>query len=82
MKYSALFRAAAFAALAIAACAQTDKSPKRPAIVGVAHIAVRTDNMEAARKFYGQQLGYEEAFQLDRAEDGNKPVCFLSLIHI
>ncbi len=45
------------AALSLAATAQT---PQRPRILGVAHIAVRTDNPGAARKFYGQYLGYAE----------------------
>ncbi len=56
----------ALASLAIAASAQTP--PSRPKILGVAHIAVRTDNLDAARKFYGQQLGYDEAFKLDRPD--------------
>jgi catechol 2,3-dioxygenase-like lactoylglutathione lyase family enzyme len=34
----------------------------RPAIVGVAHIALRTDNLEAARKFYNGVLGFQEPF--------------------
>ena len=62
------------AALAINASAQT--SPARSKILGVAHIAVRTDNLEAARKFYNQQLGYEEAFKLDRPEGGLMLVYF------
>lgn len=60
-----------FFALALGSLlAQTTPAPSRPRIVGVAHIAVRTDNLEAARKFYGQQLGYQEAFQIDRPEGG------------
>ncbi len=35
---------------------------KRPPIVGVAHIALRTDNLESARKFYGGVLGFQEPF--------------------
>ncbi len=38
----------------------------RPAIVGVAHIGLRTDNMAAARKFYGGVLGFQEPFSLDK----------------
>ncbi len=37
----------------------------RPPIVGVAHIGLRTDNLEAARKFYGGVLGFQEPFTVD-----------------
>ena len=60
----------AILALSISASAQTALAPQRPKIVGVAHIGLRTDNLDAARKFYGQQLGYEEAFHLDKPEGG------------
>ncbi len=43
-------------------------SPKRPAIVGVAHIAVKTDNLEAARQFYRHVLGFEEPFNLNNPD--------------
>jgi lactoylglutathione lyase len=70
------FMCAVLAAMAIAGSAQTTPAPKRPRIVGVAHIGLRTDNLDAARKFYGQQLGYEEAFKLDRPEGGLMLVYF------
>jgi catechol 2,3-dioxygenase-like lactoylglutathione lyase family enzyme len=38
----------------------------RPKILGVAHIGVRTDDLAAARKFYGDVLGYQEPFSYDR----------------
>jgi catechol 2,3-dioxygenase-like lactoylglutathione lyase family enzyme len=38
----------------------------RPRIVGVAHIALRTDNLEAARKFYTSVLGFQEPFTFDK----------------
>lgn len=66
---SRIFRCAAIAALVIGTWAQT-APPERPKIVGVAHIGLRTDNLDAARKFYGQQLGYEEAFHLDQPVGG------------
>jgi catechol 2,3-dioxygenase-like lactoylglutathione lyase family enzyme len=50
-----------------AALAQGAASTERPAIVGVAHIALETDDVSAARKFYGTGLGFEEPFQLDKA---------------
>jgi len=39
---------------------------KRPAIVGVSHIGLRTDNLAAARSFYGKLLGFPEPFTLDK----------------
>ncbi|WP_321475581.1 VOC family protein [uncultured Paludibaculum sp.] len=63
-------------AIPAAALAQTNPTPKRPRIVGVAHIALRTDNLDAARKFYSQQLGFQEAFQLARPEGGLMLVYF------
>ncbi len=56
--------------------ARTDSGPEarqqekpqpvtRPAIVGVAHIGLRTDNLAAARKFYGGVLGFQEPFTVD-----------------
>jgi len=41
----------------------------RPAIVGVAHIGLKTDNLEAARKFYTGILGFQEPFSLDKTPD-------------
>lgn len=76
MMCKAIFGPTALAALAMAGSAQTRPVPARPHIVGVAHIGLRTDNLDAARKFYGQQLGYEEAFQLDKPEGGLMLVYF------
>src|SRR5437763_8598740 len=42
----------------------------RPPIVGVAHIGLKTDDMAAARNFYGKSLGYEEPFTLDKPSGG------------
>ena len=48
------------------AVAQSSKPVTRPAIVGVSHIGLRTDNIAAARKFYGAILGFQEPFSLDK----------------
>jgi catechol 2,3-dioxygenase-like lactoylglutathione lyase family enzyme len=52
--------------------APVDPAVSRPAILGVAHIGLRTDDMAAARKFYGHVLGFQEPFSLDKpaAEGG------------
>jgi lactoylglutathione lyase len=48
--------------------AQNPAAPAaRPAIVGVAHIGLRTDDLAAARKFYTGILGFQEPFSLDKA---------------
>src|SRR5438876_3225321 len=41
-------------------------APTRPKSVGVAHIGLRTDNLDAARKFYTGVLGFQEPFSLDK----------------
>jgi catechol 2,3-dioxygenase-like lactoylglutathione lyase family enzyme len=76
MTSSALLCTAALAVLAASGSAQTNPAPARPRILGVANIGLRTNDLDAARKFYGQQLGYQEVFHLDRAEGGLLLVCF------
>jgi lactoylglutathione lyase len=49
---------------------------RRPPIVGVANIGLKTDNLEAAREFYGKILGYQEAFRLDKPTGGLMQTCF------
>jgi lactoylglutathione lyase len=41
---------------------------QRPPILGVAHIALKTGDLAAARDFYGKYLGYEEAFTLSKPD--------------
>jgi lactoylglutathione lyase len=57
-----------FALVAMSALAQDKVAPSvpRPKIYGVAHIGLRTDNMEASRKFYTGVLGLAEPFSLDK----------------
>jgi catechol 2,3-dioxygenase-like lactoylglutathione lyase family enzyme len=43
---------------------------QRPPIVGVAHIGLKTDNLAAAREFYGHVLGFQEPFTLDKPGGG------------
>ncbi len=59
-----IITALAAAAAAPVLMAQT-AGPARPAILGVAHIRLKTNDLKAARKFYGQFLGYEDPFGLD-----------------
>ncbi|HEV2233825.1 MAG TPA: VOC family protein [Terriglobia bacterium] len=43
---------------------------KRPPIIGVAHIGLKTDDIKAAREFYGHILGFQEPFSLDKPGGG------------
>ena len=43
---------------------------RRPAIVGIAHIGLKTDDLAAARNFYGHFLGFEEPFTVDKPTGG------------
>ena len=42
----------------------------RPPIIGIAHIALKTDNLAAARELYGQTLGFQEPFTVDKPTGG------------
>src|SRR5689334_13245353 len=54
----------------LSAQAQKNDTVKRPAIIGVAHIGLKTYNMGAAREFYGHVLGYQEPFTLNKPSGG------------
>ena len=43
---------------------------RRPLIVGVANIGLKTSNLAAARDFCGKILGYQEAFRIDDPAGG------------
>jgi catechol 2,3-dioxygenase-like lactoylglutathione lyase family enzyme len=62
-------------ASAFAAPADT---PKRPKILGVAHIALAVHNIEQSRTFYKDFLGYGEPFKLDNA-DGSLSLTFIKV---
>ena len=44
--------------------------PNRPPIVGVAHIGLKTNDLAAARGFYGHVLGFQEPFTVDKPTGG------------
>jgi catechol 2,3-dioxygenase-like lactoylglutathione lyase family enzyme len=54
--------------LLLAVC--TMFAQERPPIVGVAHIGLKTDNLAAARQFYGRVLGFQEPFTVDKPSGG------------
>lgn len=58
------------AALSSVLAQNSGSSPQRPAIVGVAHIGLKTNDLAAARNFYGRELGFEEPFTVDKPSGG------------
>src|SRR6266487_2079212 len=46
------------------------RGPSRPPILGIAHIGLKTDDLAAARKFYGEVLGFQEPFTVDKPSGG------------
>jgi catechol 2,3-dioxygenase-like lactoylglutathione lyase family enzyme len=42
----------------------------RPPIVGVAHIGLKTDKLDASREFYGRELGFAQPFKVDKPSGG------------
>ena len=46
------------------------RGPSRPPILGIAHIGLKTDDLAAARKFYGEVLGFHEPFTVDKPSGG------------
>jgi catechol 2,3-dioxygenase-like lactoylglutathione lyase family enzyme len=62
--------AIAGAALYVQAEAGRQTTVERPPIIGVAHIGLETNDLAAARHFYGDELGYQEPFTLDKPAGG------------
>jgi catechol 2,3-dioxygenase-like lactoylglutathione lyase family enzyme len=48
----------------------TKPETRRPPIVGVAHIGLKTADLGKARAFYGQVLGFEQPFTVDKPTGG------------
>src|SRR5262245_40256350 len=62
---------------ALVSAAQDQSSDiKRPLITGVAHIAFEVSDLTKARAFYGELLGYDEAFQFTKADGSVETICF------
>jgi len=78
MNYSRLLCSAVLATvLSFSARAQSGEGAvKRPDIIGVAHIGLKTGDLAAARNFYGRDLGFAEAFSLDKPSGGLMLVYF------
>jgi hypothetical protein len=54
----------AVCAAALVPCLLSQKTVKRPPILGVAHVALKTNDLAAARVFYGHDLGFAEPFTI------------------
>jgi catechol 2,3-dioxygenase-like lactoylglutathione lyase family enzyme len=57
---------------------EQSSAPKRPMITGIAHIAFQVSDLEKAREFYGELLGYEEPFHI-RNQDGSLALTYFKV---
>jgi catechol 2,3-dioxygenase-like lactoylglutathione lyase family enzyme len=65
MSSTALIASFALAGLLFAGSAKAQSTPQAPSLDGIAHIAIRVHNLDAARDFY-KKLGFDEAFALNK----------------
>jgi catechol 2,3-dioxygenase-like lactoylglutathione lyase family enzyme len=64
--------------LVAAAVVASGQQPKRPRITGIAHFAFYVHDVEKARAFYRDLLGFDEAFPL-KNEDGSLSMTFFKV---
>jgi catechol 2,3-dioxygenase-like lactoylglutathione lyase family enzyme len=66
------------AAMASAADQTKPEQPKRPKILGISHMAIYVSDLNKARAFYKDFLGYDEVFTLKR-DDGSDRIAFIKI---
>ncbi len=64
---------------AIQSMSQDSKEVKRPPIIGVAHASFYTKDVESARQFYKNYLGYAEPFSLMTANGKDLALTFIKI---
>jgi catechol-2,3-dioxygenase len=65
----------------LVARATDEAEARRPRILGVAHMALYVSDLQKARAFYKDLLGYEEPYTLKR-EDGSDRIAHPSITDI
>jgi catechol 2,3-dioxygenase-like lactoylglutathione lyase family enzyme len=60
------------------AVTQTTEQPKRPRILGISHMALYVSDLQKARAFYEDFLGFEEPYVLTR-DDGSVHIAFVKI---
>lgn len=70
---------AAAAVISLTAPAQVSSEPARPKVLGVAHIAVYVKDLDKARKFYEDFLGYGEPFTLPKKPGEGVRIAFVKV---
>ncbi|MEI6276074.1 MAG: VOC family protein [Prolixibacteraceae bacterium] len=75
----AFFLSALIILFALPVISQETKELKRPPITGVAHAAFYSKDVESARKFYKDYLGYAEPFSLMAANGKDLALTFIKI---
>jgi catechol 2,3-dioxygenase-like lactoylglutathione lyase family enzyme len=74
--------AALTAAVAVqfaAGTASAQEAPKRPHITGISHVAFHVSDLEKARHFWHDQLGYEQYFTLPKKGSTDTRIAFFKI---
>lgn len=67
-----------FLVLIVTPAPRSAEDPSRPRILGIAHMALYVSDLQKARQFYENFLGYQEPFTLKR-EDGSVRIAFVKI---
>ena len=65
-----------FGLLALASASFAASAPQRPPIVGIANMAVKSNDMEKSRTFYTKHMGFAEAYKFKPDKDSPERVVF------
>ena len=55
------------------------EGPKRPKILGIAHMALYVSDLTKAREFWIDLLGYQEVFHLNRKDSNDVRIAFIKI---
>lgn len=75
--FSRKLACAALAALPLLAFAQD--APKRPKITGISHVAFHVSDLDKAKHFWHDQLGYDQYFALPKKDGSGERIAFFKV---
>lgn len=71
--------ACAALALALPLLASAQDAPKRPKITGISHVAFHVSDLDKAKHFWHDQLGFDQYFGLPKKDGGGERIAFFKV---